>query len=137
MQPECLIRIPASDSVSVFPKAWIKLLQNRPGSDQDVLVRVWPTHPVRKQAGVQGISVPVSGRTQTGPLPVSPFQARLRSSTDVPDRIVQNQPGSDLVLADCVRVWPNGLADCVRVWPNGLADCVRVWPNGLTDCVRV
>ena len=59
------------------------------------------THPVRKQAGVQGISCPGSGRTQ-------PARYQLRSSTDVPDHIVQNQPGSDLVLADCVTFWPNG-----------------------------
>ena len=78
-----------------------------------------------------------------GPLPVSNFQTRLRSSTDGPDHIVQNQPGSDLILADCVRLWPNGsgLADCVRLWPNGsgLADCVRLWPNGSgpADCVRL
>ena len=78
-----------------------------------------------------------------GPLPVSNFQTRLRSSTDGPDHIVQNQPGSDLILADCVRLWPNGSgpADCVRLWPNGsgLADCVRLWPNGsgLADCVTL
>ena len=29
------------------------------------------------------------------------FQARLRSSTDVTDHIVQKQPRSDLVLTDC------------------------------------
>ena len=31
------------------------------------------------------------------------FQTRFHSSRDVPDHIVQNQPWSDLVLADCVR----------------------------------
>ena len=41
-------------------------------------------------------------------LVVSHFQTRFRSSTDVPDNTVQNQHGSDLVLADCVRFWPNG-----------------------------
>ena len=50
----------------------------------------------------------VSGRTQPAPLPVSHFQTRLRSSADVPDNTVQNQPGSGLVLADCVSFWPNG-----------------------------
>ena len=73
--------------------------------------------------------LPVSGRTQparyqvlagrnrpatsfwqnaTGPLPVSHFPNRFRFSTDAPDNTVQKQPGSDLVLADCVRFWPNG-----------------------------
>ena len=69
---------------------------------------------------------------------------------------MQNQPGSDWVLADCVRFWPNGSVgfwltvsglgqiDLVRFWPNGsgwfLADCVRFGPNEsgwfLADCVR-
>jgi len=44
----------------------------------------------------------------TGPLPVPHFETRLRSSTDGPDYIVPNQPGSDLVLAHThsVRFWP-------------------------------
>ena len=66
------------------------------------------THLVWKEAGVQESLGPVSGRDATGPLPVFHFQTGFRSSTDVPDNIVQNQPESDLVLADCVRFWPNG-----------------------------
>ena len=42
------------------------------------------------------------------PLSGSHFQTRLWSSTDDPDHIVQNQPGSDSVLANCVRFGPNG-----------------------------
>ena len=38
----------------------------------------------------------------------SHFQTRLCSSTDDPDHMVQNQPGSDLVLANSVRFGPNG-----------------------------
>ena len=46
---------------SVFPKkAWIIAHK----TDVDGLVRVWPTHLVWKQAGVQESSGPVSGRTQ-------------------------------------------------------------------------
>ena len=45
-----------------------------------------------------------------GPLPVSHFQTRLPSSTNGPDDILQNQPGSDLVLADCIRFGPNGIS---------------------------
>ena len=41
-------------------------MQNRPGSDLDGLVRVWPTHLVWKQVGVQESFGPVSGRTQPG-----------------------------------------------------------------------
>ena len=82
------------------------IVQNRPGSDLDGLVRVWPN----------GSGVPESGskpvcrnhgvrfwQNSTNPLPVSHFQTRLRFSTEGPDHIVQNQPGSDLVLADCLR----------------------------------
>ena len=43
----------------------------------------------------------------TGPLPVSQFLTQFHSSTDAPDNIVQNQPRSYLVLADCVRFWLN------------------------------
>ena len=74
----------------------------------------WPirgffqTHLVRKQAGVQESSGPGFWQNATGPLPVSHFQTGLPSSTDGPERSVQNQPGSDLVLADCVRFRPNG-----------------------------
>ena len=56
-------------------------VQNRPGSDLDVLVKFW--------------------QNSISPLSVSHFQTRLRSSTDGPDHIiVQTQPRSDLVLAD-------------------------------------
>ena len=65
------------------------------------------THLVWKQAGVQESSGPVSGRTSF-PLPVFHFQTRLQSSTDSSDHIVQKQHGSELVLADGVRFWPNG-----------------------------
>ena len=65
------------------------------------------THLVWKQAGVQESSGLVSGRTSF-PLPVVHFQTSLQSSTDSPDHIVQKQHGSDLVLADGVRFWPNG-----------------------------
>ena len=54
-----------------------------------------------------GIICPCFWQEATGPLPVSHFQTRFRSSTNVPDNIVQNQTGSDLVLADCVRFRPN------------------------------
>ena len=63
---------------------------------------------------------PVSRRNVTGPVPASHFQTRFRSSTDVTDNILgQNQPGSDLVLADCARFWPNGsgpeASQCARI----------------------
>ena len=73
----------------------------------------------------------------TVPLPVFYFQTRFRSFTDVPDNIVQNQPGSGLVLADCVRFWPNGsgpeASRCARVvrptsgqWFSADPDLMRI-----------
>ena len=62
----------------------------------------------------------------TGPLPVSHFQTRLHSSTDVVDNIIQNQPGADLVLADCSSFGPNGSGpEAKPVYRN---HPVRFWP---------
>ena len=83
-------------------------MQNRPGFDLDDLVRVWPNSPGLKASWCAGITGPGFWQDATGMLLVPHFQTRLRSSTDVPDNIIQNQPGCDLVLADCVRFWPDG-----------------------------
>ena len=84
------------------------IVQNRPGSGLDGLVRVWPNASgLEASRGVRIIG-PGFWQSATGPLPVCHFQTQLQSSTDVPDHIVQNQPGSDLVLSDCARFWPNG-----------------------------
>ena len=94
-----------------FKEGVYHVAQNRPGSDLDGLDSVWPnaSGPEKK---------PVC-RNLRGALPVSHFQNRFPSSTDVTDNIVQNQPGSDLVLADCVRFWPNGsgpeASQCARI----------------------
>ena len=75
-------------------------------TDPDPIWMAWSgfgqTHQVWKEAGVQESP----GLVSNGPLAVSHFQTPFRSSTDVPDNTVQNQPGSDLVLADCVRFGP-------------------------------
>ena len=64
---------------SVFPKkAWI--ISNLVGL-------------VREQADVQArISGPGFWQNATGPQPVSHFQNRFRSSTNILDNTVQNQP---------------------------------------------
>ena len=72
-------------------------------------------HLIRKQVGVPESSGPVLWQDATGPLPVSHFQTRFRSFRNVPDNIVQNQPGSDLVLAECVGF---GQRDPVRKQAN-------------------
>ena len=83
------------------------IVQNRPRSSLDGLVRVWPNASGLEASRCAGIIWPGFWPDANGPPPLSHFQTRFRSSTDVPDNIVQNQPGSDLVLADCVRFWPN------------------------------
>ena len=87
-----------------------RIVQNRPGSDLDGLVK----H-IRKQAGVQESSGPVSGRTQPPRYQFSHLQTQFSSSRDAPDNIVQNQPGSDLILADSVGF---GQTDLVRKQAN-------------------
>ena len=94
-------------------------VQNRPGSDLDGLVRVWLNSSCMKASWCAGFIWPGFWQDATGPLPVSYFQTRFRSATDVPNNIIQNQPGSDLVLAHCVRFGPNGSgpkeSQCARI----------------------
>ena len=89
-------------------------------------MRVWPDASGLEANWCAGITWPSFWQEATGPLPVSHFQTRFHSSTDVPDNTVQNQPRSDLVLAECVRFWPNhsGLEAswCARIIP------AHFWP---------
>ena len=79
------------------------IAQNRPGSDLDGVVMVWPNASGPEASRCAGIIGHGLWQNETGPLSVSHFQTQFRSSTDVPDNTVQNQPGFDLVLADGVR----------------------------------
>ena len=119
---------------SVFSKkARIILRKTHP----DPILMVWSgsgqRHLIRKQVGEQESSGPVLWQEATGPLPVSHFQPRFRSSRNVPDNIVQNQPGSDLVLADCVRFWPKGsgpeASQCARIIRPASGRCFPVDPD--------
>ena len=83
---------------SVFSKEGMDLIVQ---NDPDPLWMAWSgfgqTHLVWKRAGVQESSgLHAFWQDATGPLPVSHFQTRFLSSTDIPVNIVQNQPGSDL-----------------------------------------
>ena len=101
--------------------------QGRHGSHCTKWTRIWSgwsgqglaTHIWSRSKLVCRIIGPGFWQDATVPLPVSYFQTRFRSSTDVPDNTVQNQPGSGLVLTDCVRFWPNGsgpeASRCARV----------------------
>ena len=97
------------------------IVPDRPGSDLDGLVRVWPNTSRLEASRCAGIIWPGFWQDATGLLPVSHFQTRFRSPTDVPDNTVQNRPGSD--LGGLVRVWPNtsGLeaSRCAGIiWPG-------------------
>ena len=91
----CRIRLPASVSALFF--------QRRHGSYFTKPTRIrcgWPGQGL-EASWCAGIIGPGFWQDAPGPLPVSDFFTRFRSFTDDPDNIVQNQPGSDLVLADC------------------------------------
>ena len=96
-------------------------------------MRVWPDASGLEASWCAGITWPSFWQEPTGPLPVSHFQTRFRSSTDVPGNIVQNQPGSDLVLADCVRFWPNHSSLearwCARIIRPTSGQCCQADPD--------
>ena len=68
-----------------FKEGMDHIVQNRTGSDLDGLVRVWPKAFSLEASRCTGIIGPGFWQDAT----------RFRSSTDAPDNIVQNQPGSD------------------------------------------
>ena len=108
-------------------------MPNRPGSDLDGLVRVWPNVSGLEASWCAGIIQPSFWKDTTSPLPVSHFQTQFHSSTDILDDIVQNQPGSDLVLADCVSFWLNGsgpeASQCARIIWSASGQCFAVNPD--------
>ena len=101
-------------------------------SDQDGLARVWLHSSGLKASWHARIMGPCFWQHATVLLLVSHFQTRLHSSTDVPDNIIQNQPGADLVLADCVRFWPNGsgpeVNQCARTIRPASGQCFPADP---------
>ena len=127
---KCQIRLPASVSILFFQKTHgsyctkpTRIWSEWPG--QGLAKRIWSgsklvcrNHPARVW------------QDATGPLPVFHFQTRFRSSTDVPDNTVWNQPGSDLVLADCVRFWPSvsgpEASRCARIIRPASGQCFLV-----------
>ena len=99
VQPESARIIHARSDFRFSKEGMDHIVKNRPGSDLDGLVRVWPNTSGLEASRCAGIIRPGFWQDATRPLPVSHFETRFRSSTDVPDNIVQNQPGSDLVLS--------------------------------------
>ena len=109
--------------ISVLPQESMDhIAQNRPG-----LVRVWPNTSGQETSRCAGIIVPGFWKDATSPLPVSHLLTPFRSSTDVPDNIVQSrQPGSVLVLADSIGFWPNGIRSGRK--PMCKNHPARFWP---------
>ena len=109
------------------------IVQNRPRFNLDGLVRVWPNASGLEASWCAGIIWPGFWQDATGPLPVFHFQIRFRSSTDVPDNTVQNQPRSVYVLADCVRFWANGSGPetiwCARTIRPASGQCFPAGPD--------
>ena len=84
-------------SVFVFKEGMDHTVKNRPDLIFDGLVRVWLNASGLEASWCAGIIGPRFWQDATGPLPVFRFQTRVRSSADVPDNTVPNQPGSGLV----------------------------------------
>ena len=127
----CQIRLRASVSVTFSKKA---MYQNRPRSGLDGLhgqglaKHIWSgSRLVCRNRWARFLT------ERNRPAPVSNFQNCFRSSTDVPDNIVQNQPGSDLVLADCVTFCPNGSGPeacrCARIIRPASGQCFPASPG--------
>ena len=112
----CQIQLPVSDSVLFFQR-WpgshcVKPAQIQSGWPGQVLAKcIWSgSKPLCKNHRAW------FWQNTNSLLPVSHFQTQLHYSIDCPDHTVQNQPGSDLILADCVRFWPTDLVqEQVRV----------------------
>ena len=98
-------------------------MQNQHRFNQDGLVRVWPNACGLEASQCAGIIGPGLWQDATGLLPVFHSQTQLHSSTDVPDHIMQNQPGSDLILAGRIKFWPK------RVWSGSKPVCKKRLAN--------
>ena len=140
MQPEsgsiilCWMQLPTSFSVPFFQRRQGHTVQNWPGSDLNGLARVWLNSSGLKASWCAGISRPGYWQDATNQLPGSHFQTRFRSSPDILDNnIVQNQPGSDLVLADCARFWTNESgpeeSQCARIIRPASGQCFPANPT--------
>ena len=104
MQPESgWIRLPASNSVQFF--------QKRPGSCHAKPAQIrsgWPGHVLAKHiwSGSKPVHWAWFWPNANGLIPIFCFRLGCVLSISL-DHTVQNQPRSDLVLADCIRFWPN------------------------------
>ena len=103
------------------------VVQNWRRSNLDGVVRVWPSASGLEPSWCAGIIWPGFLQVATSLLPVSDFQTWFCFYTNAPDNIVQNQPGSNLVLADCVRFRPSRsgpeASQCARIIQPASGQC--------------
>ena len=103
-------------------------MQNRPGSDLGGLDSFGPSaYLIRKIAGVQESPGPVPARTQRARYQFPSFRLGYALPQTGPDQIVQNQLGSELVLADCVRFGLHGFRSGSK--PMCRNHPARSWPT--------
>ena len=117
-----------------FQKGIDHIVQNWPRSDLDGLVRVWPNASGLEANRCTGVIGPGFWQDATSPLPLVQFQTRLRSSANSLDHTVQNQPGSDWVLADSVSGFGQngsgpGASRCARIIRPPSGQCFQADPD--------
>ena len=117
------------------------IVQNQPGSNLDGLVRFQPNGSCPEASQCVIIIRPGSGRMQPVYYQFPTFRLSyvLLHGTYGLDHTVQNQPGPDLVLADCVKflvkwIWSGSKLVCknhpARFWPTlprSRSDVNRIW----------
>ena len=101
--PDPTSRIPFS---SVFSKEGMDhIVQNWTGSVLDGVLRVWPNTSGLEASWCAGIIWPCFFAGRNRPATSFPLSDLVLFMHRRPENIGQSQPGSDLVLADCVRFW--------------------------------
>ena len=120
---------------TVFPKkAWVILCKTDPDPVWMAWSVFWPNKTGLEASWCAGIIWPGFWQDATGLLTVSLFQTRFCSSTDVLDNIVETSPDPNyVVLADCVRFWPNGSDPkgnlCARIIRPASGQCLPADPD--------
>ena len=115
------IRLTASFSVPFFQR-YGSTVQNRPGSNLDGLARIWLNSSGLKASWCAGISGSSFWHDLNQPATSFPLLDSVLFFRRRPDNIVQNQPGSNLLLADCAKwIWSGRKPMCknhpARFWP--------------------
>ena len=117
---------------SIFPKkAWIALRK----TDLDPIWMVWSgsgeTH--QKASRCAGIIRSSFWQDTTSPLPVFPPSDSVLFFQKCPRQYLQNQPESNLILADCVGFGQTDPVQCSRI----IRPCSGLLPSQSTDANQI